>query len=456
MRPVDRLWLGRKLILMAGDVFVFVGALAVISNLRDAYALTPWHVLPYLPVLAFMLLATYAAGLYELRVFRDFVALSGGVLASAVACLVFGTTYFYVLAQYLKFAPKATLLLIVIGAHLGMLIWRRAVLATTGFKVVDLKILILGDSDYRDSLRGEFNLAETLEPNVSLVVVDRSWANRNPDQARRVLSAAIAQLIPIVNIDEFHESQFGKVSPEHAHDLAWALDHVLPRAGSSYFKVKRVLDVIAAAALMAICAPLMVLATVGIIAIDRTSPLYSQMRIGYLGRSFRLWKFSTMRNGADAEGPFSQFSLENDPRITRFGYILRRLRLDELPQLWNVVRGDMSLVGPRPEWTKEVEVLEKTIPTYTLRYLVPPGITGWAQVYFRATNNPLDSMEKHNYDLYYLKNFSLALDFSIMLKTVKRVFLSDPSTPSVPAPNLRQPRADADTGLDIASIVGRS
>ena len=456
MRPVDRLWFGRKLILVAGDVCVFIGTLAIISNLRDAQGLTSLHFLPYLPVLAFMILATYAAGLYELRVFRNFVSLSGGVLASAVACLVFGTTYFYVLAQYLKFAPKATLLLIVIGAHVGMLIWRRAVLATTGFKVVDLKILILGDSDYRDSLRSEFNLADTLDPNVSLVVVDRTWANRNPDRARHVLSAAIAQLIPIVNIDEFHESQFGKVSPEHAHDLAWALDHVLPRAGSSYFKVKRVLDVVAALGLMVMFAPIILAAAVGIIAIDRTTPLYSQMRIGYLGRSFRLWKFSTMRDGADEEGPFTRFSLENDPRITRFGYILRRLRLDELPQLWNVVRGEMSLVGPRPEWTKEVEVLEKAIPTYTLRYLVPPGITGWAQVYFRATNNPHDSIEKHNYDLYYLKNFSLALDFSIMLKTVKRVFLRDPSIPSVPAPTRRQTTSDADTSLDIASIVGRS
>ncbi len=115
----------------------------------------------------------------------------------------------------------------------------------------------------------------------------------------------------------------------------------------------------------------------------------------------------------------------------------------------------MSLVGPRPEWIREVEILEKTIPTYSLRYLVPPGITGWAQVYFRATDNPLDSIEKHNYDLYYLKHFSLALDLSIMLKTIKRVFVKDVRTLSVPTPRQVRGAPGPEVVLDIASLVGR-
>jgi lipopolysaccharide/colanic/teichoic acid biosynthesis glycosyltransferase len=454
MRPVDRLWFGRKLILMAGDAVVFVLVLTMISYLRDWNSLSPRLVVPYLPVLGFCIVTAYAAGLYELRVIRDFVALIGGLLGSSVACWVFGTTYFFLLSPVLGFSPKMTLLLVVAGAHVGMLCWRRAVLLTTGFRVVDLKILVLGDKDYRDYLRAEFNVVENVAADVNLVVVDRRWMNRHLDEARRILATALGYLIPIVNIDDFHESQFGKVSPQHANDLVWALDHVLPRTGSPYFKAKRVLDVTAAAALLVILAPIMFLVVIAIRVMDQAWPLYGQVRIGYLRRPFLLWKFRTMRRGA--ERPFTPFSPGEDPRVTRLGYVLRRLHIDELPQLWNVLRGDMSLVGPRPEWAREVEILEKAVPTYTLRYLVPPGMTGWAQVYFRATNSPRDSIEKHNYDLYYLKNFSLALDFSIMLKTIKRVFISDSRVRSVPPLSPRIQPSDSDVALDVASIVGRS
>ena len=223
---------------------------------------------------------------------------------------------------------------------------------------------------------------------MDLVVVDQRWTSRNSDAARQTLTAAIASLIPIVSINEFYESMFGRVSPQHANDLGWALDHVLPRSGSLYFTAKRFADAVAAVILLILLAPILLLVAAAIAITDGGPPLYGQMRVGYLGRPFRLWKFRTMRPGAETEGPFIQVTAERDPRVTRLGSCLRRLRIDELPQLWNVVKGEMSLVGPRPEWIREVEILETAAPTYSLRYLVPPGITGWAQVYFRATEQP--------------------------------------------------------------------
>ena len=139
MRPVDRLWLGRKLIWVAGDAVVFLLVLALTSYFRDPTWLNPGLVVPFVPVLFFCVITAYAAGLYDLRVMRDFVALIGGLLGSIVACWVFGTTYFYLLSPQLRFSPKMTLLFIVVGAHIGMLCWRRAVLATTGFQLVDLR-----------------------------------------------------------------------------------------------------------------------------------------------------------------------------------------------------------------------------------------------------------------------------------------------------------------------------
>jgi lipopolysaccharide/colanic/teichoic acid biosynthesis glycosyltransferase len=247
------------------------------------------------------------------------------------------------------------------------------------------------------------------------------------------------------------------VSPQHANDIGWALDYVLPRSGSLYFKAKRICDLASAALLLLLLAPAMLLVILAILLLDGRQPIYGQVRVGYLGRPFRLWKFRTMRQDADREGPFIQRTQSgDDPRVTPLGSLLRRLRIDELPQLWNVVRGDMSLVGPRPEWVQEVEILETAIPTYGLRYLVPPGVTGWAQVYYRATDNPEDGLEKHNYDLYYLKHFSFALDVSILLKTIKRVMMKERRSPAIPFPlSVSESASDSDVPFDVSSIVGR-
>lgn len=461
MRPVHRLWIGRRLILMAGDAVILYTVASVLFSLRDPNWRQAGLATPILPILFFTGVTAYAAGLYELRLIRNFVVMIGGLLGSSVASWIFCMTYFYFLPR-LGVAPKATLLLIVAGSHVGMLVWRRAVLSATGFNLCDMKILIIGDQDCRDYVRqaggrqssGEFHFVEGAD--CDLIVVDQGWAKRRPEEARRMLAGAIAGRIPIVSIDEFEESAYGKVSTRHAKDLAWALDHLLPRLGSPYFKIKRVLDVVTAAVFLLILAVPLLVVAVAIGIADRTTPLYAQTRVGYQGRRFVLWKFRTMRPGAERQGPFMPCSRGRDLRVTPLGRALRRLRIDELPQLWNVLKGDMSLVGPRPEWIKEVEILEPLIPTYTLRYLVPPGITGWAQVYFIATNSPEASVEKHSYDLYYLKHFSLALDFSIMLKTVKRAFVKDSRLPAYHPPRPGDPASVSETAaLDIGSIVGR-
>jgi lipopolysaccharide/colanic/teichoic acid biosynthesis glycosyltransferase len=450
-------------VLAAGDVAIFCTALILSFALRDPSRFGASVIIPFIPVMLCLLVTAYAAGLYEFRVIRDFVSLIGGLLGSTVAAGVFAMSYFYLFAPVLSFAPKVTLLASVVLTHAGMFAWRRLVLLVTGFNLVDLKILILGDERYGDYLRpsmerpsgAEFRLVTQMAPDVDLVVVDRRWTDRNTAAARETLTAAIDNLIPIVSINEFYESTFGRVSPQHANDVGWALDHVLPRSGSFYFTTKRVTDVAAAAVLLVLAAPVMLLVAAAVYAADRRSPIYGQMRVGYLGRPFRLWKFRTMRENAEMQGPFIPGAGAEDPRITSLGALLRPLRIDELPQLWNVLKGEMSLVGPRPEWIKEVEILERALPTYSLRYLVPPGLTGWAQVYFRASHNPLDAIEKHNYDLYYLKHFSLALDFSILLKTLKRVVVKESPAASVTPPRPPEPTTRSNVGLDIASIVGR-
>jgi lipopolysaccharide/colanic/teichoic acid biosynthesis glycosyltransferase len=146
---------------------------------------------------------------------------------------------------------------------------------------------------------------------------------------------------------------------------------------------------------------------------------YRQRRVGYRGRVFDVLKFRSMR--VDAEKFGAQYATENDPRVTKIGSFMRKTRIDELPQLLNVLRGEMSFVGPRPERPEFVDELEQKIPYYRERHTVKPGITGWAQLCYPYGSSEKDTIEKLQYDLYYVKNRSLLFDFAILVQTVEVV-----------------------------------
>jgi sugar transferase (PEP-CTERM system associated) len=181
--------------------------------------------------------------------------------------------------------------------------------------------------------------------------------------------------------------------------------------------VKRVFDLLSAVGLIVLSAPVMLVAAIAIKVESRGPALYRQERVGLDGRSFSIAKFRSMRTDAEKDGK-PRWASANDDRITRVGHIIRRLRIDELPQLFNVLRGDMSLVGPRPERPFFVEQLTQEIPFYAVRHSVKPGVTGWAQVRYAYGATVEDSQEKLQYDLYYVKNHTLFLDLVVLIETV--------------------------------------
>ena len=148
---------------------------------------------------------------------------------------------------------------------------------------------------------------------------------------------------------------------------------------------------------------------------------FKQTRIGLGGRTFQVVKFRTMYTDAEAAG--AKWATKNDPRVTRIGMFMRKTRLDEVPQLWNVLRGDMGFVGPRPERPEFVPMLAEHLPFYYLRHLVRPGLTGWAQVRYGYGATMAEAREKLEYDLYYVKHMTLGLDLLIMFETVKTIVL---------------------------------
>jgi sugar transferase (PEP-CTERM system associated) len=181
--------------------------------------------------------------------------------------------------------------------------------------------------------------------------------------------------------------------------------------------VKRVFDIFCATTLSLLAAPIM-LVTAVLIKLESAGPvLYRQERVGQNGRTFSIAKFRSMRTDAEKDGK-PRWASANDDRVTSVGHIIRRLRIDELPQLLNVLRGDMSLVGPRPERPFFVDQLTQEIPFYALRHSVKPGVTGWAQVRYPYGATVEDSQEKLQFDLYYVKNHTLFLDLVVLMETV--------------------------------------
>lgn len=181
-------------------------------------------------------------------------------------------------------------------------------------------------------------------------------------------------------------------------------------------RLKRAFDLFCTLGLLICTSPIMVLTAVAI-RIESPGPIiYKQRRVGLFGKDFTVYKFRSMRTDAEKNG--AVWAMKSDPRVTKIGRIIRKTRIDELPQLWNVLNGEMSLIGPRPERPEFVKDLEKEIPFYSLRHAVKPGVTGWAQVCYPYGSSVEDSRRKLEYDLYYAKNMSILLDIRIILKTI--------------------------------------
>jgi len=212
----------------------------------------------------------------------------------------------------------------------------------------------------------------------------------------------------------FIEKLLGEV-PAESISAEWFLRADVQNRGN-HAAVSRLIDISAAAAGMLLTLPLWPLIAL-IVRLDSRGPaLFKQIRVGQHGRYFTIYKFRTMRVDAEADG--ARWAAANDPRVTRVGRFLRKSRLDELPQLVNILRGDMALVGPRPERPEFVHNLEQLLPHYRLRHLIKPGLTGWAQIHYGYGSSVDDAHRKLCYDLYYLKHRALELDLAILIRTL--------------------------------------
>ena len=262
---------------------------------------------------------------------------------------------------------------------------------------------------------------DNLSNRYSGIILAEGASSLNTQLLERLVRAQF-QETRVYTLESFYESQW-RYLPLGIVDPFWPLQTGFQLARTSpYHYLKRVFDIVASATALVICSPLFIVASLLIWAEDGAPVLFRQERVGRDGKRFILLKFRTMRRRTD-KARDDMYTREGDRRVTRVGRQLRKLRLDELPQLWNALKGDISLIGPRAEWSKCAERYERSIPFYHFRHLVKPGITGWAQVNYPYGESDHDAVEKLKYDLYYIRHYSLKLDAMIVLKTLYTMFV---------------------------------
>lgn len=253
------------------------------------------------------------------------------------------------------------------------------------------------------------------------ILIDGAERHLSQQMIRELMDLRL-QGVYVYSLADFCEQFWQKIPPAYIQDDWFAFTsgfNILHNRIKA--KLKHIIDFLVAGILLILSLPITIPVAIAIKLNSKGPIFYSQVRTGLNGKKFRVYKFRSMYQNAESKG--IQWAKEKDPRITSIGSFIRLTRIDELPQLWNVFKGEMSLVGPRPERPEFDLQLREEIPYYDVRYLVKPGITGWAQVCYPYGASVEDAYQKVAYDLYYIKNYSLFMDLSIALKTLRVVFL---------------------------------
>ena len=405
------------------------------------------HLVPFTIIFIPWLLIFYIAGLYDLRRLRnnlDFIKTLALALAvnATIAILLF---YFI---PVFGIAPKTNLFIFFILFAIIAIFWRRTFNRATASGEALNNILFVGDGSEAEEVERVIRenpqlgytivmsikespisdrpeiLEETAHARgVNIVVVPRHL--KRESRFASVLYRLFGNGIFIVDIADFYELIMKKI-PIAGLEEAWFFENI-ERTSRFYDPMKNAGEFILALVLGIVLLPLEILIGIIIKLTSRGPVFIRQKRVGRLGEVFTLYKFRSMvalAPDGQAETQGAQWSAKNDARVTPFGKFIRATHLDELPQLWNIVEGKLSFVGPRPERPEFVAMLKEKIPYYEMRLLVKPGVTGWAQINHRADLTLDDVAQKLQYDIYYLKNRSLILDLAIILKTIKSLFVN--------------------------------
>lgn len=434
----------KQIFLLLGDIFIFYASLIVALFIRYGGNYKQFlgiHFWPFTVLAIFWFLIFYIADLYDFKSLKNdpdfaktFVTMIG--INAAIAVLLF-----YLLP--LGITPKVNLFIWLIIFGLSLSIWRSLYNNFLSAGKPLNRILLVGYNKAAEDLINHINknpqlgyevkfwmkeglqdkefehLSQIILANDINIIVVPAHIKKNA-KAARLIYQNIALGLEVLDLAELYGKIFLKVPLAELEEV-WFLEN-LAKSHKLYDFIKRPIELILTIILSILFLPFSIVIAFLIAITSRGPVILRQNRIGKNNQEFVLYKFRTMIADAEKSGP--QWASPKDKRSTPFGALLRRTHLDEIPQLINVLKGESSLIGPRPERPEFVKQLKKEIPFYELRHLVRTGITGWAQINYRYGASVEDAYEKLQYDIYYLKNRSLILDFIIILKTLKLFFVS--------------------------------
>ena len=434
-------------ILFAGDIFILVFSLWAVLVIRY-FEIPSWetwvnHIQPFAIIFIFWLLIFYIAGLYEKHTLILKKSLPNILLNTQVINSIGAIIFFYFI-PYFDITPKTILFIYLLVSLVLILIWRLKIFSYFGLKIKQNAILI-GSGEEMKELRHEVNnnnrydfqfiqsidldnynpadfkedvVKSVYENNISIIVVDIK--NQNAANIIPSLYNLIFAKVQFLDKYKVYESIFDRI-PLSIIGYNWFLENISSKNRISYDILKRIMDIIISLIVGVFSLVIYPLVFFAIKLEDGGSVFISQERVGKNNRLIRNYKFRSMtRNEVD-------INITSDNKVTRVGKFLRKSRIDELPQIWSVLKGDVSLIGPRPELPSGVNRYTEEIPYYNIRHIIKPGLSGWAQIYH--DNHPHHSADvdetknKLSYDLYYIKNRSIFLDIKITLKTLKIIFL---------------------------------
>lgn len=391
--------------LLAGDFFVLTVSLWVALILRNlalpAFSYFEANFVPFLPIFLLSLIVFYIAGLYEKQTRPIRRVMGPRILGAQAATVALAAILFFILP--LSIAPKTILVLYLIVSVVAESAWRFYRMNYELAWSARVPIILVGSGPAALELYDEVNNNDKY----MIRFIGRV-------EKKDLLSGEMGGMAAI-DVASLYEEIFDRVPLEHL-DAAQLLGS-LPKQRALYDVAKRLFDIVLSVVLSIVALPFIGI-SVGFLYIENGAPFLYHERIGKGGRTFRIMKLRSMLfdDHGDPE-------LHKKNRVTALGGILRKTRIDELPQLWNVLAGELSFIGPRPELPKIAEVYEREIPQYHMRHLIAPGLSGWAQIHDAdAPRGPADvarTRRKLSFDLYYLKHRSFGLDLAIAVKTLR-------------------------------------
>lgn len=426
----------KQFTLFLGDIILLYAALFLTIYVRYGHITTYLinaHLIPFSVIFVIWVGLFYAAGWYDISTIRNRFSLAQIIAATLIVGLSLAIIVFY-LVPYFHISPKRNLVIFTAFFAVFAFLWRLIVAAV--IKTPRQKVLLIGSSADADELCAHLEenphlgyKIQTRLPHPSPVQLkslgdlitresigtvvllgEEQTKNYITTSLYKNLSAGI-EIVPFV---DFYETILNKVPLGELRE-EWFLENITHRH-RGYNALKRAIDIAAGLCVGLVFVVLWPFAYCATKCSSSGPFIFSQTRVGKNGKPFILYKIRTMRHD-----PNHRWPTEDDARITAIGKLLRATHIDELPQAWNIIRGDTSLIGPRPDFIDFFKNLEEQIPYYAIRTLVKPGITGWAQTNYPITASLEETRVRLSYDLYYLKHYSLALDTLIALKTLKTI-----------------------------------